>query len=649
MELYAENHSNAPNRSTILAQALDAAATGRAVFPLSMKYPAIAKRNGGRGHLDASHQPQRITAMFNSVSWKASGYGVATGERSGIIVADVDGSAAVEKARDLGLRSDHVVRSGKPDSWHLYYKQPEGVEIPTFTLAEGIHIRGEGAYVAGAGSLHPSGNTYRVARDGDPAPLPECILKAAEEIKAGERTKTGAPKGVVSVDANGPDIPEHTRNDTLTAICGTLHDGTRDLDALIADLWAINVARCKPEPLSHGEVEKIATSIIKRRPCRPRSRRRASAPVLRALDYLRAKAETRTVKGMAGGTGWSCYFAGLDAAEEYGREHELGVTLRLDLRTWAHRAGSSRSAVSRFVERSPLVRVIKPASGRRPAVILFAVPRDVLTGHKVGHKNHLGDRQENNTSASVPLSALRGTLRRLRWGTGRIGKTRAAILDKLAVTDGGELSRAHLAEALGRKPASLREPLRWLVDAGLIIRPHSGYYALPQDIQQRIADAREMTEEPRSDRLQLAGNHRERRAYHEELDRREREKRKRQERSRDGAPGRSEEPEEETVSDKSRESVDLSHRKREEHFEQAPPPAKPDEPQPREADEEAGELCPIRQMFASPPEWLARQVRLCRGVDAPRLRRCTSYSVARVVFGDGSRWREVLPILDDVI
>jgi DNA-binding transcriptional ArsR family regulator len=654
MGLYAGTQPHPDSRTQVLEKALDAAARGRAVFPLSMKCPAIAKRNGGRGHLDATTQPQRIMTMFNSVAWKATGHGVATGKRSNTIVADIDGKhGGVESARSLGLTSDHIVRTGSPDSWHLYFEPPDGVEIPSFTLANGIEIKGEGTYVCGPGSLHPSGNTYTVVRDGAPATLPECILEAAAKIKAGERTKTGRPEGVVSVDPNGPEIRFHSRNDSLTAIAGRLHDGTRDLDALIADLGAINESRCRPGPLPRGEVVKICRSIIWREPCKPRSRRRASPAVLRAVDYLRDKAEDRAVKGMAGGTGWSCYFAGLGALEEHGREHERGVTLRLDLRSWAHRAGSSRSAVSRFIKRCPLVKEIKRAAGRRPAVVLFAVPRDILEEHKVGHKNHIGERRESATTGSVPLNALRGTLRRLRWGRGRIGKTRAAILDRFATLRlGAELSTGQIAGALGRKPASLRLPLRWLVDAGLLIRLRRGYYALPEDIEARVADARELGEEPRSDRLQLAANRRERRAYREELDRREREKRKRQEHSPDGAPGRSSDAdeEEETVSEKSRESLDLSHRKRAEHFassaeatEEAPEP----ESNEGEATDDPYAGSPVRQIFASPPTWLARQLRLCRG--DPRLVRCTANAVAAVVFGDHNRYTEVLPILEEML
>jgi hypothetical protein len=77
----------------------------------------------------------------------------------------------------------------------------------------------------------------------------------------------------------------------------------------------------------------------------------------------------------------------------------------------------------------------------------------------------------------------------------------------------GSLSRAELASTLGRKPASLRVPLRWLVDAGLLNRVGHGVYALPSDFARRVEDAREMGREPEADRLQIARHAREREAY----------------------------------------------------------------------------------------------------------------------------------------
>jgi primase-like protein len=182
----------------------------------------------------------------------------------------------------------------------------------------------------------------------------------------------------------GEPIPETTRNNELTRIAGRLHDGARSLEDLTADLEAINAARCAP-PLEASEVARIAASIHRRKPCRGKAPE--VTPAVRAkVDYL--ESVERPVKGMAGGSGWSIYRAGLRLARRYGREHPDGVALSVDTRTWALEAGSGRSTVSRFVQRSPLVRLVRRGEGRRSSVVVFVTPRGV--GHKLGHSNHRG-------------------------------------------------------------------------------------------------------------------------------------------------------------------------------------------------------------------------------------------------------------------
>jgi len=97
-------------------------------------------------------------------------------------------------------------------------------------------------------------------------------------------------------------------------------------------------------------------------------------------------------------------------------------------------------------------------------------------------------------------------------GVQRIGKSKAAILSAVVDCE-GEIALAELAARLGRKPASMRAPLRWLVEAGLLVRPRRGIYAVPPDLAQRLEDARELGQEPEADRLQMARHVRERNAY----------------------------------------------------------------------------------------------------------------------------------------
>jgi hypothetical protein len=474
--------------------ALEAAA-GLAVFPLQGKEPTTGATPNG--YKDASRDRSRITAMFAAAGNRATGYGIATGAASGIVVVDIDGPAAASEAKRLGLTSGHVVKTGRERSgYHLYFALEPGVQVKSRDLAPGLEVKGGGRYVVGPGSLHPSGAVYRVVRDGKPSPAPAALLEPHRGRTGQAITPREGYGGPVVLDVAGPPIPEGGRNLELTRIAGRLHDGTRDLVELTHDLEAINAARSVPT-LEAAEVSSIAKSISGKTPCKPAPT--ITPRVKAAVDYLRAV--QHPVKGMAGATNWSVYRAGLAACSEVGQEHPEGVTLSLDVRSWAQRAGTSKAAVSRHVRRSPLMRIIKPGRGKKSAIVLFAAPKTI--GHKVRHSSTAGVGLEEKTSRSVSPSALLTTLERLRWGPGRIGKSKAALLHALVECD-SPLSRSELAAKLGRKPASLRAPLRWLVDAELLERVSRGVYALPSDFARRIEDAREIGREPEADRLQIA-------------------------------------------------------------------------------------------------------------------------------------------------
>jgi hypothetical protein len=386
----------------------------------------------------------------------------------------------------------------------LYFTIPPGVVVKSRDLAPGLELKGDGCYVVGAGSRHPdTGRLYRVVRDGKPSPAPAWLQEPPRGL-TGQAIPPGEGSPVV-LDVAGPPIPEGGRNRELTRIAGRLHDGTRTLDTLTRDLEEVNAARCVP-PLEAAEVAVIAKSIHGKAACKVAV---TVTPRVRAtIAYLRGV--ERPVKGMGGATAWSVYRAGLAACSEFGREHPEGVTLSMDVRSWAQRAGTSAATVSRAIRRSPLVRVIERGRGKKGATVLFVVPE--VIGHQLQHSSSGGVSIEHTSSASVAASALSRTLEKLRWGAGRIGKSKAALLNALVECD-VPLSRSELASKLGRKPASLRAPLRWLIDAELLERVSRGVYALPSDFARRVEDAREMGREPEADRLQIARHAREREAY----------------------------------------------------------------------------------------------------------------------------------------
>jgi hypothetical protein len=496
-------YNGQPERTTNLSLALAAAADGMAVFPVSGKRPLT--RHGVK---DASRDRSRITDLFNAAGARATGYGIATGAASGIAVVDIDGPDALDEAKRRGLTSGYEVKTGRPEGggYHLYFALEPGVEVKSRTLSPGLELKGEGYYVVGAGSKHPFGDDYRVVKAGMPSPAPSWVTEPPRRPR-GQKIFVAASEmsAPVTIDVAGPPIPEGGRNLELTRIAGRLHDGTRTLDTLTRDLEDINNARCVP-PLAAAETAAIAKSIYGKSPCKPAPS--ITPRVKAAIDYLRGV--RRPAKGMGGATAWSVYRTGLAACSEFGREHPEGVTLSMDVRSWAQRAGTSAATISRTIKRSPLMRVIERGRGKKGATVLFVVPEAI--GHQLQHSSTRGVAIEHSSSASVAASALLTTLERLRWGPGRIGKSKAALLHAL-VECGSSLSRSELASKLGRKPASLRAPLRWLVDTGLLERVGHGVYALPADFARRVEDAREIGREPEADRLQIARHAREREAY----------------------------------------------------------------------------------------------------------------------------------------
>lgn len=463
-----------------------------AVLPVMGKTPLT-----DHGYRDASRDRSRVIAMFNAKP-NATGHAIRTGQASRVVVVDVDGPGARAEAERRGLTSGYVVKTGRleGDGWHVYLSIPKGVEVRSRHLAPGLELKAEGHYVVGPGSSHPKGGTYRLVKDGDPSPAPEWVLEEPEPCPRPSRRCEA-----VEVDDGGP-IPEGTRNRTLASIGGRKRAQGLQRGDLEAHLLAVNAQRCTP-PLDEGEVRRIAASVSR---YEAGDASTGPSPKVRAkLAHLEEVARERPVRGMRGGSGWSIYNAALEAARQHGGDHPDGVELSLDVRTWAQMAGTHAATVSRFVRRSPLVRQLRRGVGRRAGSVVLLTPREM--GGKLQHSTTGGCRRER----SVADRPLFRTLYRLRWGPGRIGKTRAALLTKVVECPG--VSRSELAHRLGRKPASLKKPLKWLVDAGLLERPGRGRYDVTADFSERLDDLRAAGREPEADRLQIRKHNDQRDGY----------------------------------------------------------------------------------------------------------------------------------------
>ena len=84
--------------------------------------------------------------------------GIVTGAISGLVVLDLDSADAIAEAERRGLPDTLMVRSGK--GRHVYFRHPGCRTTNRAGFLPGMDIRGDGGYIVGPGSIHPSGALY---------------------------------------------------------------------------------------------------------------------------------------------------------------------------------------------------------------------------------------------------------------------------------------------------------------------------------------------------------------------------------------------------------------------------------------------------------------------------------------------------------
>lgn len=182
--------SPTPALGRLGAAAARAARNGWRVFPAVPrgKVPAIADwENAATTDLD------QITAWWRAMPWNVA---VSAG-RSGLLVIDLDvRRSAAAAPRGASTREGYemlrqlAAAAGEPppiDTYtvatpgglHLYFRQPDGVQLRNTQSALGANVdsRGLGGYVIAAGSVRAEG-IYRVVRSRPVAELPDWLIAA---------------------------------------------------------------------------------------------------------------------------------------------------------------------------------------------------------------------------------------------------------------------------------------------------------------------------------------------------------------------------------------------------------------------------------------------------------------------------------------
>lgn len=265
----------------LLDAALAYAARGWPVLPLhtptedgcSCQNPscqAVGKHPRTKNGLkDASTDSSVITTWWERCP--QANIGIVTGERSGLVVVDVDprhggDDSLAEWQQRYGPPPETVRSLTGGGGWHDLFAHP-GISIKTTAnFAPGIDIRGEGGYFVAPPSLHASGQTYEWEASFhpdylSPAPLPAWLLTLFNH-PARLSTKNPLPP------AASEKILEGHRNSYLTSKAGAMRRYDLSLDAIEAALRSENEKRCKP-PLSDEEVRKIARGMARYAPDPP--------------------------------------------------------------------------------------------------------------------------------------------------------------------------------------------------------------------------------------------------------------------------------------------------------------------------------------------------------------------------------------------
>lgn len=126
--------------------------------------------------------------------------GIVTGRISNLVVLDADSRPAVNYLWARLPRTPWHTQTAR--GWHFYFDHPgshvtnRGTTVPTTAGPLPIHVRGDGGYVLGHGSLHPSGASYhgtvRTPRPPLPTFDPSWLPRETREVKSSPRKLTSS-------------------------------------------------------------------------------------------------------------------------------------------------------------------------------------------------------------------------------------------------------------------------------------------------------------------------------------------------------------------------------------------------------------------------------------------------------------------------
>lgn len=181
--------------STLMRAALQYAAKGYRVFPLEPRGKTPRTEHGVK---DATSDPEQVSTWWRAIP--DANIGIATG--NGLLVLDIDGDIGAQTLSNLldiygPLPHTPSQKTGK--GRHYLFTVDGPVKNSAGKIGPGIDTRGDGGYIVGGPSIHPSGDPYAWDEDARPsrvpaAPCPQWILdKLAPKISERAAVQQPAP------------------------------------------------------------------------------------------------------------------------------------------------------------------------------------------------------------------------------------------------------------------------------------------------------------------------------------------------------------------------------------------------------------------------------------------------------------------------
>lgn len=506
----------------LLSAAVAYASAGYPVFPLH-ELDELHRCSCGKPGCEHGGKHPRVSRGFHAATtdtaqvlrwwrkWPNGNIGIRTGAASGLLVIDVDDLTGLDELEArIGKLPATLTASTGSGGLHLYFRYPN-VEIRNSAgkLTRGVDVRGEGGYI-----VAPPSRTMRPYAILDKLPQaepPGALVAALEEDSRGAGGLEKRPRRRInpgsSVAVVGGPIGAGARNDSLTRIVGRLHDGVRDLDELVAALDEVNRARCAP-PLELDEVQRIASSIFKRPPCKPGAPT-ITAETLAMVDAYDAAVESADWPGMGGKTDRDVLVMLIDEARKVGTMIPAGVRVSISYRDGAPRASTSKKTFQKSVGRLRADGWITRDDGDRGTTEAGAF---VLL-RKRARGVHTPTARLLRTTEKPRVHPLRAP--RLRWSAPeikRLGKTRGQLVD--ALDRFGPLRLDELAERTGHKrPRDLRRRVLPDLEAAGVVRVSGDTVSLEPDWLDALNRDRERAGEIAADERDRARYEREREAF----------------------------------------------------------------------------------------------------------------------------------------